>query len=155
MLGVRGTERLRRIVARARVLTREERSLAWWAAFGLPVAALATRALGVRRIFGWLGPVTTRANTGEVALDPRRTVEIVAAVSRVSPLPSACLERSLVACLLLRRAGHDATLCIGASTKQGFNAHAWIEIDGATVGEPEHTERSFATLLRLTPQAKR
>ena len=53
----------------------------------------------------------------------------------LSPLPadSRCLVRSLVLVRLLARRGLPATLVLGASNTDGFEAHAWVEQDGRAV----------------------
>lgn len=44
-----------------------------------------------------------------------------------------CLAIALVGEAMLRAAGYEAELCIGVSTREGFKAHAWVELDGRTV----------------------
>lgn len=53
----------------------------------------------------------------------------------LSPLPvdSRCLVRSLVMTRLLSRRGVPSSLIIGVSTEDGFQAHAWVEVDGKPV----------------------
>ena len=66
----------------------------------------------------------------------------------------ACLERSIVACLLLRDAGYETTLCVGTANRPRFAAHAWIEIDGTIIGERDDPSEKFATMLRIAPRAR-
>ena len=59
-----------------------------------------------------------------------------------------CLERSLTIQRLMRRHGHQANLQIGAG-KEGAEliAHAWVEVDGVPVGEPESIGQRFLPLI--------
>ncbi|WP_241481557.1 lasso peptide biosynthesis B2 protein [Nocardiopsis gilva] len=47
----------------------------------------------------------------------------------------ACLQRSLATVLLCRMGGSQPTWCVGVRTEP-FQAHAWVEAEGAPVGEP-------------------
>jgi hypothetical protein len=59
-----------------------------------------------------------------------------------------CLFRSILRCLLLRRAGRAAILRIGATRKEGSTEglamHAWVELQG----EPVVDEAASYTPLR-------
>lgn len=52
------------------------------------------------------------------------------------PTRSPCLVQSLVLLELLARRGTRATLVIGAVAADGFEAHAWVEVDGCAVLPP-------------------
>ena len=47
-----------------------------------------------------------------------------------------CLQRSLATALLCRMRGVWPTWCTGVRTEP-FRAHAWVEVDGRPVGEPQ------------------
>jgi len=84
------------------------------------------------------------ANSGvesRVALTSR----MVLAAARHSPVPSTCLERSLVLWWFLARQGIATQFRIGVR-KDGekFAAHAWVERDGAGIGEPESSHLHYA-----------
>lgn len=144
-------KRIRKAVARVAALRPIERVLVAQAAIALPVAALGTRTVGVRRVLAWLDRLDAHAPKGE--LEPARVVGLVRALARRSPYPMACLESSIVSCAVLRRKGYAATVCIGASRESGFAAHAWIEIDGSPIGESENVRERFASLLGGVPRA--
>lgn len=144
---MRSFERVRRLVGRVRTLDRHEQALAAIAALALPLAAISIRTLGIRRICGLIEAIAVRrAPLARPAA--KRVVDVVGRVATASGLPVACLERSLVSCVVLRQLGYDATLCVGVLTKPQFSAHAWIEIAGVAIGEPDET-RTFTTLLRV------
>jgi hypothetical protein len=56
-----------------------------------------------------------------------------------------CLERSLALQWLLRRRGIATDLRIGARKESElFEAHAWIELDGVVLNDPEEAHLHFA-----------
>ena len=73
------------------------------------------------------------------------TSRMVLAASRRSPIPSTCLERSFTLWWLLARQGIATQLRIGVR-KDGekFAAHAWVEHEGVSIGEPEDTHTHYA-----------
>jgi hypothetical protein len=73
------------------------------------------------------------------------TSRMVLAAARNSPIPSSCLERSLSLWWLLARQGMTTQFRIGVR-KDGekFAAHAWVECDGAAIGEPESSHLHYA-----------
>jgi hypothetical protein len=60
-----------------------------------------------------------------------------------------CLPQALAARHLLKRAGYAAQLRIGvAKDKQAlFQAHAWVEVDGAVVADRSAGQGDFYTPL--------
>lgn len=61
---------------------------------------------------------------------------------------AACLQRSFVATLLLRRYGHAAVLTIGCRPLP-FESHAWVEVDGRIVNDLTQYQKAFTVLDRL------
>jgi hypothetical protein len=56
-----------------------------------------------------------------------------------------CLERSLALRWLLRRRGIATELRIGARKESAlFEAHAWIELDGVVLNDPDEAHLHFA-----------
>ncbi len=86
--------------------------------------ALARRLGDTESEAGW-----TAAQTDEVG---RR----VAFAAAFYPRRALCLEQSLALYVMLRRAGAPALLRIGVRPVP-FAAHAWVEIDGQAVNEPQ------------------
>jgi hypothetical protein len=59
-----------------------------------------------------------------------------------------CLPRALALRAMLAARGVASVLRIGVRRRDGaIEAHAWIEVDGAAVGEPESIERRFLPLV--------
>lgn len=60
----------------------------------------------------------------------------------------ACLEQSLAAVLMAGLRRRSIQWCIGARLMP-YASHAWIEIDGRPIGEPEHRDRPYHVLIRV------
>ena len=67
--------------------------------------------------------------------------------SRLHLLPMTCLVRACTLRRMATRRGVEARVCIGAAkTQDGIHAHAWVEVDGQTVGEADGIEGRFSSL---------
>lgn len=64
-----------------------------------------------------------------------------------------CLERSVAVFLLSRASGGTPDWCSGFVTRP-FTAHAWVEVAGVPVGEPEDVG-DYRTVLAVRPHASR
>jgi hypothetical protein len=79
---------------------------------------------------------------------PQQVAWAVRLASRYLP-GATCLPRALTTQFLLNRHGHPSRLCVGVSSAQKFEAHAWVECDGiVVVGGTEKLDR-FASILTL------
>jgi hypothetical protein len=120
----------------------------------LPVAWLALRTLGLRRLerrmHGLPGAHESKATFAEV----QNWGSLVNLAARHHPLPMTCLTRSIFLLWLMRRRGVDGQLRIGVRLDQGFSAHAWVELDGEPVNDAPDVARHFAVMpgLSLGPQ---
>jgi hypothetical protein len=83
-------------------------------------------------------PVSRSLSTSDIA-------RCVAASGRRSMGANACLARALALRTLLRRRGVDAQVVIGARHEVGFDAHAWVEVDGVSVSEPPDSVAGFVS----------
>lgn len=87
---------------------------------------------------------------------PQEYLELLdAAAWRFSWL-NTCLPRSIVLCRLLRNAGHQAHLVIGArnehSSSAGFEAHAWVEdMGGRRYDKSSSIDQEFRVLKPGSP----
>jgi len=78
----------------------------------------------------------------------------VAAMDRAGRyVPGAtCLAKSVALAWLLRRRGVDVVVRIGARMDPGLSAHAWVELDGIALSDPQEvTERYVAITSRPLP----
>src|SRR5579872_1369240 len=136
---------------RFRMRAPEDRRLIRKAAFLLPVTEIGLRLFGFRR---WkeiieklsLSPGGTRPLPAE--LQNENTLRIVRAVHSAElhglTHPN-CLERSMTLWWILRRAGIDGELRIGARKQGGqFEAHAWVELDGKILNDDANVHRHYA-----------
>ena len=62
--------------------------------------------------------------------------------------PLLCLERSVVAARLLRKAGVDARLVIGYRPAP-FLSHAWVEVDGRVVNDSQAYKERLQVLCSV------
>lgn len=141
------TSNLRRFLA----LSSSERRLlfeAWWC---LLAAAMRLRLAPRRAVAAALAeaasPVVHRESAGD-------SEQVALAVSRAAAhhlLPMTCLPRALALRRMLARRGFSSRLRIGVRKESGgvagIAAHAWIEVDGMALGEPEAIEERFQPLL--------
>ncbi len=86
-----------------------------------------------------------RRPSADLVLEFRRRV---VTVSRLCA-GDGCVPRSVAIALLARRHGYGVTWCTGVRDRP-FAAHAWVEIDGAPVGEISYLE-DFQTTMVATP----
>lgn len=78
----------------------------------------------------------------------QRLVFLVGVAARAGIARHTCLPRSLVLQRLLVQRGLPAELRIGVRRERGQIAgHAWVEVAGKAVGEPEDVETRFVPLL--------
>jgi hypothetical protein len=83
-----------------------------------------------------------------------RYARSIAAAARHHPLPldARCLHRALVLHRWLRRDGLPSELRVGVQKVNGaLNAHAWVELGGAVVGDDPAALAAFAPLESLSP----
>jgi hypothetical protein len=98
------------------------------------------RTVGVKRLTGWLSVRPSAIDASETrAQKVRDATETILHGGRLL-IGSNCLDRSLAAYWMLRRAGASPTLVLGAKHDQGALAgHAWIEL-GHVALEPRAGE---------------
>ena len=148
-------ERLQRF----RALDSEARRTFFRAAVLLPMISLSLRIRGFRAtqaaLQGFSIPSKTEKRVSAQAMDAGRVqiaVRMVNAAARYG-LGSTCLEKSLTLWWLLRRDGIVSSLRTGARKASGrFEAHAWVERDGAALNEPGAAHRHYATFDAAFPQ---
>ena len=73
--------------------------------------------------------------------------KLVYMASRLHLPPSSCFIRACTLQRMLSNRGIPSTLRIGTNRSiQEFHAHAWIEVQGQAVGEPQDIQDSFELL---------
>jgi hypothetical protein len=88
----------------------------------------------------------TQADTLTFVWERQRLVSMAA---RLHLLSITCLPRALTLRWMLGRRGVTTQLCIGINRfASGMLAHAWVELDGQAIGEPEDITERFMVLKR-------
>jgi hypothetical protein len=137
-------ERLRRFST----LERPAQSLFLRAMVLLPLISLSLRWRGFRATQALLERFLSSANSEQhqAKLHERAalTAHLVNFADRHGLSQPSCLAKSLTLWWLLGRQGIEAHLRIGIRKEEGkFEAHAWVERDGAALNEPEEHHRHF------------
>ncbi len=74
---------------------------------------------------------------------------MVSSARRYLPIPTSCLEESLVLWYLLRSRGIAGALKIGVRKDSGvFEAHAWVELDGVALNQHAEQHRHYSPFER-------
>jgi hypothetical protein len=115
----------------------------------LPLVSLSLRWRGFRATQASLRGLLSMANSerGSVPLRESATLtaHLVNSADRHGLVHSSCLAKSLTLWWLLERQGIEAHLRIGIRKEsEKFEAHAWVERDGAALNEPEEHHRHYA-----------
>ena len=115
-------------------LPAEDRRLLRDASWRLLVAWGALKVLPLPRLLANLGrhSGTGRPHTAE---ETRRVARAVEVAARNWPLALTCLPQGLATCWMLQSTGATPQLHYGvqAIALRGFQAHAWVELDGQPV----------------------
>ena len=138
-------ERFRRFSA----LERPAQSLFLRAMVLLPVVAVSLRWRGFRATQAALQRFVSNSNTKNKSSNAderaRLTAHMVYAAERHGLFRPTCLALSLTLWWLLERQGIESHLRVGIRKEGGkFEAHAWVERDGAALNEPEQQHHHYA-----------
>lgn len=114
----------------------------------LPWVKLSLHLRGFKKAKGILEgklPAGSAAANPNPAQTVATVVRMVRAGGRWGMVRPNCLEESLVLWYLLQRAGIAASFRIGVRKSEGiFEAHAWVEYEGATLNQGEWTQPHYA-----------
>jgi len=118
------------------------------AAILLPLLSLSLRVRGFggtqTSLQRFLPAVNQKTNSAREA-DAALTVRMVRAAVHHGVGSPSCLEESLALWWLLGRQGIPSQLRIGIRKKNAkFEAHAWVEFEGAALNEPEDKHHHYA-----------
>jgi hypothetical protein len=138
-------ERLRRF----RALERPAQELFLRAIVLLPLVALSLRWRGFGATQSTLERFLSKANperdAAQASKDAAMTAHMVNAADRQGVVHPSCLAKSLTLWWLLGRQGISSRLRIGIRIeKEKFEAHAWVECDGAALNEPDEHHHHYA-----------
>jgi hypothetical protein len=118
---------------------------AWWGLLGF---YLAIRLVSFDRLEAFTHVTTKKkkAPSGALAWAWGRQ-RLVSLAARLHLLSMTCLPRALTLRWMLGRNGIPAQLCLGMNrSSTGLLAHAWVEMEGQAIGEPEDISDRFKIL---------
>jgi hypothetical protein len=79
-------------------------------------------------------------------LEAKSIARMVVIAANHGPYRANCLKKSLVTWWLLARRGIQSELKIGVNKEEGsFNAHSWVEFQGAVVNDATDIDHRFST----------
>jgi Transglutaminase-like superfamily len=150
------------LLRRFRALEPKARAVFLRAAVLLPLISVSLRLRGFRATQSSLqkrlpGAASKPANQSSgprdewAALTALTARMVKAAAHRTWGSPQ-CLEQSLALWWLLGRQGISSSVRIGTrKTGEKFEAHAWVECDGAALNEPEEPHEHYAAFEEAFP----
>ena len=114
----------------------------------LPPVHLALALFRFQRVRGWLERNSMHRGsiecTPDALPDAHRLAELAAIAGRRGAFEASCLRQSLVVWWWLRRQGLSPQLRIGTlGSGETFAAHAWVELDGVALAQPDLQHRPF------------
>lgn len=113
---------------------------AWW---GLLAFYVAIRSVSFDRL-NRAAPVKPAERGRDIFETAQHLQRLVHLASRLHLLSMTCLPRTLTLRWMLQRRHIPAQAQIGVTkTAQGFQAHAWLEVNGQQVGEAEDVTERF------------
>jgi hypothetical protein len=139
-------ERFRRF----RALDREARRLFFRAAALLPFVGMSLRTRGYKKTQAWLQKRLESRNICALDAGSRgelvhKTCRMVRAAEHHGLMRCTCLEESLALWYLLGRQNISSRIRIGVRKQAGkFEAHAWVECEGAALNQSEELHRHYA-----------
>ena len=108
----------------------------WLHRFCLPVTATQRATSLPPRLWGRLGGGDSATDTAPALELAQRYAALAAIAARHGIYQANCLHQSLPLCWLLQQTGLPAQLKIGVKPQtQPFQAHAWVELDGVSLGQ--------------------
>ncbi len=121
----------------------------------IPLTALGIRLFGFNRWYAWLNYLIPSTRSADLPQDSetkiiiRRTLRMVELASRRGLYSGNCLSRSLPLWWLLRRQGLNPSVRIGVRHNKGeFQAHAWVEYQGAPVNDNQQVYEEYTVFER-------
>ena len=112
-------------------------------------AALIPAAWVAVRVFGFRVGAALQSQGVRSAPEPKKEyLKLAECIARLAsaaaarlPFQTSCLEQSIALCWMLQRRGMNPQLRVGGrKDAEGFEAHAWVEVEGAALdcGGAEH-----------------
>jgi hypothetical protein len=112
----------------------------------MPLMSASLRLVGYRRTLRWIERVSPpSALRGATTLaEADRLAGLAAIAGRHAAVEATCLRQALAVMLVLRRRGVVPSLKFGVDLKGATpDMHAWLELDGQALGQPDLRHRPF------------
>lgn len=115
----------------------------------LPFVSLSLRVLGYKRtralLERWCAPITpTGAQSTEWLALGDHWAHLARLGARWTPANASCLRQALLVHTLLLRQGLNPQIQFGVDRNEGsVDMHAWVELDGHPLGQPELRHKPF------------
>ena len=133
-----------RLIGKALRLDRAGRAHALRALAWLIAAGIAVRLVGFDTLTRTIARIPA-SRSRRAAITPAECATAIRRAARV--WPARCLAQAIAGYCLLRRAGVNATVTLGARVaERRFDAHAWLEAGGLTVTGGDRRDE-YAPLL--------
>ena len=134
--------------ARWRQLTGGQKRQLVLLGIALPATGALIWMLGLKRtsaLYEWLGGQPLLRPAGPQDLQEAEALaQLANIVGRRGPIKSTCLRQAVLLRVWLRRRGLDARLKIGVQKTNGqLDAHAWVELEGTPLAQPNLTHHPF------------
>lgn len=146
---------LRRAPARIRRLSIAELELLVEAPVALPLAALALRRYGLRRLQAvlsrWPAKRPSPDDAASRAVEAQRLSWVVQVAAAWGPWPANCLQRSVVLWWFLHRRGIEGDMRIGVRRNPDNKAmefHAWIEYGDVVINDRRDVRQQYTMFDR-------
>ena len=105
----------------------------------------------LRALLTRLSPVTQDVSGESVLQQAAILSRLVQAAAARMPFTITCLVRSTALWFLLRRRGIASEIRIGVNRQDsGFQAHAWVEIDGIVINDRGDIQQQFVPFEQTT-----
>lgn len=114
-----------------------------------PALSLSLRLRGYKRTLEWVNARSLhrqpRDATPSELVEAERLAQLANIAGRRGPLETTCLRQALAVHGLLRRRGlrPDLKLGVGRLTGQAADMHAWVELDGVPLAQPQLRHSAF------------
>lgn len=140
-----------------RRLVRQSALLIWVSALLIKFVRLHPLIQGLDRLL----PAPNRAAAdGDLLARAEHIAALFVAVANLHPMRTTCLPRAVALWWLLRRARIDAQIVLGVQPVRqhrasSIAAHAWVEVMGQGVGDPQQTHTAYSTILTTLPKRRK
>lgn len=152
----RRSQRYRRLPPADRRVVWQSALLLWMSTLLIKFVRLHPLIQGIDRLL----PTPNHAADDHPLAQAEHIAALFVAVANLYPMPTTCLPRAVALWWLLRCARLDARIVLGAQPVRqhrhsSIAAHAWVEVRGQVVGDPQQTHTAYSTILTTLPKREK